>query len=78
MNITLSVPPAIVQDARELAESRNTSLNRMIRDFLMNAVESAKRKREREVDDFFDFAMGLDGGGLPKGYRFTRADAYED
>lgn len=78
MNITLSVPPAIVQGARELAESRNTSLNRMIRDFLVNAVASAKRKREKEVDDFFDFAMGLDGGGLPQGYRFSRADAYEE
>ena len=78
MNITLSVPPAVVQEARELAESRNTSLNRMIRDFLMQAVEAAKRKREKEVDDFCDFAMGLGDSGLPKGYVFTRADAYED
>ena len=34
MSITLSIPPAIVQEVREWAESNGTSLNQYVRDCL--------------------------------------------
>ena len=34
MSITLSIPPAIVQEVREWAEANGTSLNQYVRDCL--------------------------------------------
>ena len=38
MSITLSIPPAIVQEVREWAEANGTSLNQYIRDCLFHEL----------------------------------------
>lgn len=77
MSITLSVPPAVVQEARAYAESQGTSLNAMIRDFLMHISSGESRRREaakafREVS-----AQVRRRRKSRAGYRFCRADAYD-
>ena len=47
MNITLSIHPAIVQEAREIADRNCTSPNRMIRDFLCEKVNEERERRRR-------------------------------
>ena len=55
MNITLSIPPEIVQKVREWAEEHGTSLNQYIRECLeakcAEIRDARKRKfnREREI-----------------------------
>ena len=78
MNVTLSVPPAVVQQVRAYAERNGTSLNQLIRDYLQGLVgnESSQRTRAEE------FALFAKSKRTPKArskpYRFRRADAYEE
>ena len=56
MCITLSAPPAIVQDVRAYAERHATSLNALIREHLekIAAIErEERRKGARRLKDFF-------------------------
>lgn len=56
MSITLSAPPAIVQDVRLYAERHATSLNALIREHLekLAAIERKERKEgARRLQDFF-------------------------
>ena len=48
MNITLSVDEQVVADARRIAARRGTSLNRMIRDYLLELTQP--RDRQATVD----------------------------
>ena len=77
MSITLSIPPAVVQEARMYAEERGTSLNAMIRAFLVRITSDDLRRNEasrtfREVAS----AVCARRGRRP-GYKFRRADAYD-
>ena len=48
MSITLSIPPAIVQEVREWAEENGTSLNQYVRDCLeAKCIELAKARKAR-------------------------------
>lgn len=77
MSITLSVPPAIVQEARAYAESQGTSLNAMIRDFLSRVATGDLRRREA-AKTFRSVANSVMGRRKARsGYRFDRADAYD-
>lgn len=76
MSITLSVPPAIVQEARAFAERRGTSLNQLIRDYLADVVTS--KAAGKVDDDEFDRLVESEGVTLKKPYRFRRQDAYEE
>ena len=74
MNITLSIPPAVVQEAREIADRNCTSLNRMIRDFLCEKVSEERERRRREADEFVAFLSSLHGK-VPKDWKFDREEA---
>ena len=77
MSITLSVPPAIVQEARIYAESQGTSLNARVRDFLSRVVAGEQRRREA-ARIFRMVADSVRGRRKARrGYRFSRADAYD-
>ena len=78
MPITLDLPPALVQEAKAFAESRNTTLERMLVDCL-----NAELQRERKVTDWeadFDRLVQECAKNLPgrEPYKFNRADAYPE
>ena len=72
MSITLSIPPAIVQEVREWAEANGTSLNQYVRDCLAAKAEELQEQRSRRAQSFKAFLLGLPPCGLPKSYRFKR------
>ena len=77
MSITLSVPPAVVQEARVYAEERGTSLNAMIRDFLVR-ITTEDLRRSEAARTFREVAAAVSGRrGRRFGYKFRRADAYD-
>ena len=75
MSITLSVPPAVVQEVRLYAVKKGTSLNQMIRDYLQSMADASRREREKIANETFDFLMSQDDGGLPKDWKFNREEA---
>ena len=77
MSITLSVPPAVVQEARMYAEEHGTSLNAMICDFLARITTDDSRRSEA-ARTFREVAAAVSGRrGRRPGYKFRRADAYD-
>ena len=77
MSITLSVPPAVVQEARAYAEERGTSLNAMIRDFLVRLTSDDLRRNEA-ARTFREVAAAVGARRVcGSGYKFRRADAYD-
>jgi Family of unknown function (DUF6364) len=74
MNITLSIPDAVVERAREIARSRGVSLNALIRDYL-EAV--AARGDGDDTADTFRAVWAARSGGSG-GQIMTRDDVYAD
>ena len=71
MSITLSSPPAIVQEVREWAEANGTSLNQYIRDCLEAKCREINNRRKRLADEFIKFAQSH-AANVPKGWKFDR------
>ena len=61
MRITLSAPPAIVQDVRIYAEKHGTSLNALIREHLEFIAAKERNARKKEADKLMNFFMGEKG-----------------
>lgn len=61
MSITLSAPPAIVQDVRLYAERHSTSLNAIIREHLEKIAEIERKSREDGAEQLRDFFLSEDG-----------------
>ena len=61
MSITLSAPPAVVQDVRTYAEKHATSLNAIIREHLEFIAAKERSARKKEADKLMDFFMGEKG-----------------
>ena len=72
MSITLSIPPAIVQEVREWAESNGTSLNQYVRDCLEAKCAEIQAVRVKKASDFKALLLSLPPSGLPKDYKFVR------
>ena len=72
MNITLSVPPAIVQNVRAWAEKNNTTLNALVRAFLEEKSRAYESRQERLAAEFAAFASTCRGKAEP-GWKFNRA-----
>lgn len=71
MNVTLSIPPEVVRDAREYASARSTSLNQLIRDYLAGLTKQAERQRRaEEAMAFFESIEPT----IPAGTRITREE----
>ncbi len=74
MNITLSIPDAVVERAREVARSRGVSLNGLVRDYL-EAV-AAREDGDGTAETFravWSARSGRSGGRV-----VTREDVYAD
>ena len=71
MSITLSIPPAIVQEVREWAEANGTSLNAYIRECLEAKCREVDAQRERLAREFVKFAKAH-AAHAPKGWKFNR------
>ncbi len=76
MSITLSIPPAIVQEVREWAEANGTSLNRYVRDCLEAKVAELKEARKTRSRRFLEFAAEHEVA-VPEGWRWSRKEAAE-
>ena len=61
MSITLSAPPAVVQDVRMYAERHATSLNAIIRDHLEKIAAIERKARKEGAEMLKDFFMSEDG-----------------
>ena len=76
MSITLSIPPAVVQEVREWAEANGTSLNRYVRECLEAKCAELKNVRKARSRQFLEFAKEHEIA-VPKGWRWSRAEAAE-
>ena len=76
MSITLSVPPAVVQDVRLYAEREKTSLNALLRAYMEKLAEEERARRTRESESVYAYLM-KQGDWLPDGYSFDRECANE-
>ena len=71
MSITLSIPPAIVQEIRVWAEANDTSLNQYVRDCLEAKVHEIQAARQRQAKEFFAYC-NENLAETPKGWRYDR------
>lgn len=76
MSITLSAPPAVVQEVRCYAQRNNTSLNEIIREHLESIAAGERKRREHKAKGVYEYLM-RQRGWLPKGYEFNREEANE-
>ena len=76
MSITLSIPPAVVQEARAYALRNGTTMSRLIRDYFTDLVAPRKAAVAAGSCRFLELADSA-GVRLPKGWRFNRAECYE-
>ena len=76
MSITIDLPPAIVQEAKAFAESRNTTLEQLFVDYL--GVELQHRRKVQNVLSRLEELKKRTNARLSgEPYKFNRADAYE-
>ena len=76
MSITLSRPPAIVQEVREWAEANGTSLNLYVRDCLEAKCAELAKTRKTRAQQFLEFAK-THQVKVPKGWKWSREEATE-
>lgn len=76
MSITLSIPPAIVQEVREWAEANGTSLNQFIRDCLEAKCAEISEVRRERGRSFADFAR-VHKVAAGEGWSWSREEATE-
>jgi Family of unknown function (DUF6364) len=72
-NLTLSADPQLIEAGREYARKHGKSLNQLFREYLASLTIP---KGEHEFERFVELAKELKVNS--GGYRFTRADAYDD
>jgi len=76
MNITLSAPPAVIQEVRAWAEHCGTSMNEYIRECLERKAAEIKSERLTRAQEFRQFAMA-NAIPLGKGFKWSRKLASE-
>ncbi len=76
MSITLSIPPAVVQEARAYAAENGTTMSRLIREYFINLVSAEKKESQSKGCRFLELADNADVR-LPAGWRFNRDECYE-
>jgi hypothetical protein len=72
-NITLSAEEASIAKARLFAESKNTTLNQMIRDYIQELA--LKEERKSFIDEFLQFTQEHAGCSEP-GWKFNREELH--
>lgn len=78
MPITIDLPPAIIQEAKAFAESRHTTIEKMLIDGFENEMKRQRELAEWEAE--FDRLVADGASRLPgpEPYKFNRADAYPE
>lgn len=74
MNITLSIDETIVKKVRKIAIDRDTTLNAMVRDYLISVAESDAAVRREQADGLMASTERLARDMGPRGR--TRDDVY--
>ena len=72
MSITLSIPPAIVQEVRDWAEEHGTSLNQYVRACLEAECAAIHDARKRLAQEFLEYCKSLPPVKTPPGWKFNR------
>ena len=70
-NVTLSLPDDLLSKSREYASEHNTSLNQMIRDYLLSKV---MKDRKKSLDSLFEL---MDTVEVKTNTAWTRDELYE-
>ena len=76
MSITLSIPPAVVQEARAYAAENGTTMSRMIREYFIGLVTPRPERKNGDACRFLELAQSANVH-LPSGWRFNRSECYE-
>ena len=77
MSITLSIPPAIVEEIRDWAAEHGTSLNQYVRECLENKVREIQAARKSNADRFMELTEKC-MIHVPKGWKFDREVLYAE
>ena len=72
MNVTLSIDDRILTRARQLAHSRGTSLNQMIRDYLESLTTDEPSQVMAELERLWSEEEGDSGG-----WKWNREEVYD-
>jgi hypothetical protein len=73
-NITLSAPEKVIAKARSYAKEHNTTINQLIREYLVELVQ--KQDRETLVEEF-DELVRKNACYPEDGWRFNREEIYQ-
>ena len=73
MNITLSAKESIIKKVRQYAQERNTTLNKLIRDYLERLV--SEENDEVQANRFLQMSERVTGDS--KGWFWNRDDLYD-
>ncbi|MCF6235886.1 MAG: DUF6364 family protein [Gammaproteobacteria bacterium] len=74
MNITLSADTELIKKGREYASAHNTSLNQLIRDYLLKLTGECNA--EKSADEFVRIASNMPGKSA-SGFKFSRDEIYD-
>ena len=74
MNITLSADTELIKKGREYARAHNTSLNQLVRDYLLRLTGG--NDAEKAAEEFVRIATTMPGKS-DNGYKFTRDAIYD-
>ena len=73
MNVTLSLDDEVIAKARKQAEALGTSVNQLIRDYLVQFVGNADRAADMLEFERISYASNGDA----RGWKFNREDLHE-
>jgi len=74
-NVTISIDGELLKRARIRAIEQGTSVNGLIREFLMTLAGASPLKQA--MDEVIDLARRSRGGSGPSGRNWTREDLYD-
>ena len=80
MSITIDLPPAVMQEAREYATVQGTTLERLLFDCIEAELERNRKRSENasHLMDRWREVVRNGRGRLQEPYVFKRADAYPE
>ena len=77
MSITIDLPPAMAQEAREYVTVQGTTLERMFLDYLGSELKK-RREAEAVMSKLDELVKETSARLTGEAYKFNRADAYPE
>ena len=77
MSITIDLPPAMAQEAREYVTVQGTTLERMFLDYLGRELKK-RREAEAVMSKLDELVKETSARLTGEAYKFNRADAYPE